>query len=82
MFTNFGRDVVLSADLCYNGDNEKASPLGRGGGVADGEGKYPKETPSHPLPRELSLRESLWMRATLGVWAQPGAFVIRRRNRR
>ena len=37
-FTNFGRDVVFSADLCYNGDNEKASPLGRGGGEADGEG--------------------------------------------
>ena len=37
-FTNFGRDVVFSADLCYNGDNEKASPVGRGGGEADGEG--------------------------------------------
>ena len=37
-FTNFGRDVVFSADLCYNVDNEKASPLGRGGGEADGEG--------------------------------------------
>ena len=26
--TNFGRDVVFSADLCYNGTNEKPSPLG------------------------------------------------------
>jgi len=26
--TNFGRDIVFSADLCYNGDNEKASPFG------------------------------------------------------
>ena len=23
MFTNFGRDVVFSADLCYNDANEK-----------------------------------------------------------
>ena len=23
MFTNFGRDIVFSADLCYNGANEK-----------------------------------------------------------
>ena len=22
MFTNFGRDIVFSADLCYNGANE------------------------------------------------------------
>ena len=34
-----GRELVFSADLWYNGDNEKASPYGRGGGVADGEGK-------------------------------------------
>ena len=33
-----GGELVFSADLCYNGDNEKASPLGRGGGEADGEG--------------------------------------------
>ena len=26
--TNFGRDVVFSADLCYNGTNEKPRPLG------------------------------------------------------
>ena len=25
---NFGRDVVFSADLCYNGANEKPLPLG------------------------------------------------------
>ena len=23
MFTNFGREIVFSADLCYNGANEK-----------------------------------------------------------
>ena len=30
--------LAFSAGLCYNGDNKKASPFGRGGGVADGEG--------------------------------------------
>ena len=28
--------------------------------------------PSHPLPRELSLRESLKIRASLGLWAFSG----------
>jgi len=27
----FGGELVFSADLCYIGDNEKASPLDRGG---------------------------------------------------
>ena len=35
---------------------KEASPFGRGGGVADGEGE---QFPSHPLSRELSQRESL-----------------------
>jgi hypothetical protein len=26
--TNFGRDIVFSADFCYNGTNEKPLPLG------------------------------------------------------
>ncbi len=39
----FGRGIVSSADLCYNRDNEKASPFGRGGGVADGEGRMERE---------------------------------------
>ena len=26
--TNFGRDIVFSADLCYNGTNGKPRPLG------------------------------------------------------
>ena len=80
MFTNFGRGIVFSADLCYNGGDEKASPSGRGGGEADGEGKNAQKEPSHPLSRELSRRESLWMRATLGVWALPEEFVIQIRN--
>ena len=27
-YTNFGRDIVFSADFCYNGTNEKPLPLG------------------------------------------------------
>ena len=80
MFTNFGGELVFSADLCYNGANEKASPFGRGGGEADGEGEKLQRFSSHPLSRELSLRESLWLRITLGVWALPEAFVIQMRN--
>ena len=60
-------------------------PRRDGGGVADGEGSTVRKEPSHPLSRELSQRESLWMRATLGVWALPDAgvacnAVIQRRN--
>ena len=35
---------------------KKASPYGRGGSIADGEGK----APSHPINRKLSQRASLW----------------------
>ena len=28
MFTNFGVELVFSADLCYNGANRKPLPLG------------------------------------------------------
>ena len=69
---DFGRELVFSADLCYNGTNKKASHFGRGGGEAD--------TPSNPLSRELSQRESLWLYTTLGVWVLPEAFVKQRRN--
>ena len=43
---------------------KKASPFGRGGGEADGEGK---NQPSHPLPRELSQRESLGLSPAVHV---------------
>ena len=32
------KTLYFSADLCYNGGSVKASPFGRGGGEADGEG--------------------------------------------
>ena len=31
MFTNFGRDVVFTADLCYNGSSKKAFLREEGG---------------------------------------------------
>ena len=45
---NIGRGLVFSADLYYNGGSIKASPFGRGGGVADGEGKSWREYPLSP----------------------------------
>ena len=49
-------------------------PRRDGGGVADGEGKSWREYPLSPASRELSQRESLKIRASLGVWALPEAF--------
>ena len=79
--TNFGRDIVFSADLCYNEANEKASPFGRGGGVADGEGKTCENNPltryrgSSPQGRAFGRADvSLW------VWALPDVFVKQMRN--
>ena len=65
MFTNFGRDVVFSADLCYNGHNRKPRPLGEVAAKPTERANGCNDTPSHPLPRELSRRESLRARATL-----------------
>ena len=72
---NFGRELVFSADLCYNGANEKPRPLGEVAAKPTERANGGKNTPSHPLSRELSHGESLWMRATLGVWALPDARV-------
>ena len=62
------KDVFITRDLFINkflyhfcgtieltNEVKKASPFGRSGGEAVGEGK----PPSHPLSRELSQRESL-----------------------
>ena len=80
MFTNFGGELVFSADLCYNGTNKKPLPWGEVAAKPTERVNGSNDTPSHPLPRELSLRASLKIRASLGVWALPEAFVIRRRN--
>ena len=84
---NFGRGIVFSADLCYNGVSEKPLPLGEVAEKPTERVRLWNETPSHPLSRELSHRESLKTRATLGVWALPEAHVasnavIQRRKRR
>ena len=75
---------MFSADLCYNGTNEKTRSLGEVAAKPT-ERENGGSIPSHPLSRELSQRESLWMRATLGVWALPDArvacnAVIQKRN--
>jgi len=66
--------------LCGCQSPSVTEPQREGGGVADGEGKLLQRLPSHPLPRELSLRESLKMHVSLGVWALPDAFVKQMRN--
>ena len=45
--------------------SRNASPVGRGGGEADEEGSTARKEPSHPLSRELSQRESLWLRSCI-----------------
>ena len=84
--TNFGRGLVFSADLCYNETNEKPRPLGEVAAKPTERANGGKNTPSHPLSRELSQGESLWVRATLGARALPETgvacnAVIQRRNR-
>ena len=44
-------------------DPSVTEPQRDGGGEADGEGLTVRKEPSHPLSRELSQRESLWMRS-------------------
>ncbi len=63
--------LAFSANLCYNGVNERPLPLGEVAAKPTERVRLWNETPSHPLSRELSQRESLWVRATLGVWALP-----------
>ena len=77
--------LVFSADLWYNEANEKPRPLGEVAAKPTERANGGKNTPSHPLSRELSQGESLWMTATKGVWALPEArvasnAVIQRRN--
>ena len=85
MFTNFGRDIVFSADLCYNGVNEKP-PLCKGRWQPKADGgivkklKISENNPSVATATAPFTQGSLGIRATLGVWALPYAFVIQRRN--
>ena len=62
---NFGRELVFSADLCYNGTNEKPLTLGEVAAKPTERVNGRNDVPSHPLSRELSQRESLWVCANL-----------------
>ena len=55
-------------------------PRRDGGGVADGEGKLLQRLPSHPLSRELSQRESLWVRNLRGMGFARSPRCKQRRN--
>ena len=78
---NFGRGIVSSADLCYNGANEKPRPLGE---VAAKPTERVQLCAKNPLTRYRgsSPKGRAFGRAcaTLWVWALPCAFVIQRRN--
>ena len=56
-------EILFSLPICVIKGLRKATPVGRGGGEADGEGGAVRKEPSHPLSRELSQRESLWTRS-------------------
>ena len=56
---------MFSLPICVIMGLRNASPVGRGGGEADGEGSTVRKEPSHPLLRELSQRESLWTRSSI-----------------
>ena len=87
MHINFGRELVFSADLCYNGTNKKP-PLCKGRWQPKADGrivKKPKIAENNPSVANATApftQGSLWTSATLGVWALPKVFVIQRRNLR
>ena len=47
--TIFGRELVFSADLCYNGANKKPLHLGEVAAKPTERVRLWNETPSHPL---------------------------------
>jgi len=60
--------------MCYNGTKKKPLPLGEVAAKPTERANGGKNTPSHPLSRELSQGESLWVRATLegyGLYPMP-----------
>ena len=67
MFTNFGGGIVASADLRYNGANEKPLPWGEVAAEPTERANRGENIPSHPLSRELSQRESLRTRNLRGM---------------
>ena len=59
MFTNFGRDIVFSADLCYNDANEKPPSEREGDRVSGGRSlrnfEFSLASLSRPLPQSAAL---------------------------
>ena len=62
-YKQISAEILFSLPMCVIMGLRNASPAGRGGGEADGEGSTVRKEPSHPLSRELSQRESLWTRS-------------------
>ena len=79
MFTNFGRDIVFSADLCYNETNEKPRPLGEVAAKPTERANGGNDAPLTRFAGALPKGEP-WDARILGVWALPCSFVIQRRN--
>ena len=88
MAQNVGRELVFSADLCYNGANKEPPSEREGDRVSGGRSLRDFEFRSISLPRTLpqsasltapSRREPLDMRILRGM-GLPEAFVIQRRN--
>ena len=88
-YENIGRELVFSADLCYNGSSKKAFLREEGGTRSVTEGAcatldlhlfFHNALSLSRLRRQLPPGGSLGMCATIGVWALPEAFVIQMRN--
>ena len=79
--SNFGGELVFSADLCYNGTNEKPRPQGV---VAAKPTERAGLCAKNPLTRYRGSspkgRAYSCARASSGVWALPCAYVIQGRN--
>ena len=77
------KTLVFSADLCYNGTNEKPRPLGE---VAAKPTERAQLCAKNPLTRYRGSspkgRAFGCARSSLGVWALPDAFVKQMRNLR
>ena len=71
---SFGRELVFSADLCYNGTNEKPRPLGE---VAAKPTERAQLCAKNPLTRYRGSspkgRAYGCARPSLGAWALPEA---------
>jgi len=78
---NIGRELVFSADLCYNGTNKKPLPLGEVAAKPTERANHATISLSPAIAGALPKGEPLDAFAQLlGVWALPEIFVKQRRN--